>query len=345
MSEHSESRCPRCGSKSAGLRHCLNCGYQLAISDSLSHHGDPRNFPASEAGSKAGPKVGPQEQGSTSVHSAGQGGVRTLPAPAPEVLDVVESGTGGRQTRRLRVGLIVAALLAGVGGTYAIANGADSGDVNSEATTSSPARPSVVTSETASPAGSPSEEPQSDEPEDQAARSPQCWDGKRVTDLTKCTKPTGVKGLRWVFPGFRDQFRADDFRCRNRTQRQPDTQTSFGNQAWSLVWACAQRTSAGRAFVSYARVGYPGIAMRWYDLEQYPMSEGSKFTEVLAPSGELRWLRWEKRAKNGAWSITMLYHSQPFAITVRAPNKSAAEGLIRSSQLRLPMAVSGLPNL
>ena len=104
-------------------------------------------------------------------------------------------------------------------------------------------------------------------------RSLVCWNAVEVDDQTDCTKPKGVRGLRWVFPSFRpgqqncvDEIELNpSFRSRSPTASSPPrSRVASTSSACTTATprACLARTAAatgsrGRSSSSVTVTGRP----------------------------------------------------------------------------------------
>lgn len=62
-------------------------------------------------------------------------------------------------------------------------------------------------------AATPTQEGEEPQPEKVTARPKRCWDGRVTDSAAACSVPSGLKGLRWVYPSF-EQDRAECRRIR-----------------------------------------------------------------------------------------------------------------------------------
>ncbi|WP_309646974.1 hypothetical protein [Nocardioides sp.] len=124
-----------------------------------------------------------------------------------------------------------------------------------------------------------------------------CWDGQ---EAATCAAPTGVRGLRWVFPSFRPgtgscQERVRDQRKLERPLEWACTAPLDGSQV-SITYSVRTSTEAGLAYLR-----------RIFANQPQPAADGDRL--VFAGT---------KPGPDGRFEVTVAYADHPFAVTVAA---------------------------
>lgn len=155
-------------------------------------------------------------------------------------------------------------------------------------------------------------------PAHDAAASYRCWDGRGVADLSACASdPTGVKGLRWVFPG------ASEPACER--QAQP------GRPAF--VECTIPASSGGAVAVHYTQWS------RW--------SDGNRHYEGLEVRKRYRWrglVRWDIAAvsPNPPYKTALMYPDAPWSVTVYGWSVADRDEFLDRLQWKLPGDLRGV---
>jgi hypothetical protein len=128
-----------------------------------------------------------------------------------------------------------------------------------------------------------------------------CWDGTETT-LSECSEPTGLRGLRWVFPSFRPSDDAcERVRRSERNQERPlevACTSSFDQRPVTLTYSVRTSLDQGLTFLE-RRYGEP------------PTEDAD---------GERLVFRSQGADEDGLHSATVAYADHPFAVTVEAPD-------------------------
>jgi hypothetical protein len=129
-----------------------------------------------------------------------------------------------------------------------------------------------------------------------------CWDGSEEV-AADCTEPTGVAGLRWVFPS----FKPGEQRC---------SKVEYENAASGpLEYACRKRVEGTTARISYSERatlegGLTFFANRYDGVDPVPTAAG---TRTIYRESEPR--------GDGRYDVTVAYVNHPYAVTVTAVNE------------------------
>jgi hypothetical protein len=133
-----------------------------------------------------------------------------------------------------------------------------------------------------------------------------CWDGGAARAAEDCAPPSGVAGLRWVFPTFHPQ--RDD--CVDVLVEHPE----YPRPA---MYACELKVGRRWVAVTYMQLADVDAGRRYFE-KAFP---GSVREKVRGAGGTPYRYVWRKRTDD-AFVLASMYVDYPFAVTVSA---SAAE--------------------
>lgn len=318
--------CPSCGQTTTGDRFCTHCGASLASSRPTP--APPRTGPQVCLG--CGRPLAPEVSFCTECGRPVERGLEdtllgpptpVAPAPAPPV------STVARTTPRRRIAPWVAALVAmavlAVAAFIGVPRVMDLFRRDSEAPaatdTSAPATPGRSDSPSvgASPSGSPDSPSAHPTPAPSTAVPSQvrCWDGSTSDQLADCSLPTGVRGLRWVFPSF----------ARAR---------GCADQSWQLsssgiktaMWECPVTGPSGAAAVlRFSEFRSVREARFHYAAKG---QGGGRVTEVLGSDGRVERLVWRYPPAGGpASTMSSVYARYPYSMSIDAGSDEDREWL------------------
>lgn len=159
-----------------------------------------------------------------------------------------------------------------------------------------------------------------------APKTVTCWDGEQRTDPGDCGQPTGVRGLRWVFPS----FHPEDAACRNVRAEHPDFQGP-------TIWACEVEIAGSPVLITYSEL--TGVKESLAYLED--AYAGVRRTTVRAGEGD-RPIRYEwRRPFEDGYVVISLYVDHPYAVEVRAEDEVLREDALATVvKFRAPSAIS-----
>lgn len=138
-----------------------------------------------------------------------------------------------------------------------------------------------------------------------------CWDDSEAI-AADCPDPTGLPGLRWVFPSFRPA--AD--RCSKVTFRDVGTPRP-------LEHTCTVRVAGGKASISYSERTDLESGLRYFD-ERYA---GSR--PVRTAGGARLLYSSSAPRKDGTYDVTVALTTYPFAVTVSAGNERVRDAALQ----------------
>jgi len=141
-----------------------------------------------------------------------------------------------------------------------------------------------------------------------------CWDGTDAETLEQCSMPTGVGGLRWVFPHLAEQ------RCGRPTRSEPGV---------VLRVLCSSRFADGsRIQVGYYQWRTVRAGVAFYDAQELERSEDAGFHSWLGTAG------------GDTLKSALLYVEAPYSFTVTLPRD--AKPTSADLQLLQPRAATEL---
>ncbi|MDP2775023.1 MAG: hypothetical protein Q8O61_15835, partial [Nocardioides sp.] len=136
--------------------------------------------------------------------------------------------------------------------------------------------------------------------------------------------PTGVRGLRWVFPAFRPQSAG----CRDVLADNPTFQGP-------TMWACEAEISGSPVLITYSELSALADGLDY--LQQ--TYDDSQQTVVAARGGAPLRYEWRRPFEDG-FTVISLYAEHPFAVEVRAEDRGIREQALATVRFRPPGAIS-----
>ncbi|WP_340537815.1 hypothetical protein [Nocardioides sp. GXZ039] len=144
-----------------------------------------------------------------------------------------------------------------------------------------------------------------------------CWDGKEGPEAD-CTEPTGVAGLRWVYP----ELTPKSSDCKAlRMPRGSDKQES-------LAFACDVPLAGDEVRIVYTRYPSPEDAQH---------AASKKHHNMPPEEQDGREIYRDRKPHKGRWHLTSVYLDHPFSVSVEAStaklrNLALAELVTRSPE-------------
>jgi hypothetical protein len=131
-----------------------------------------------------------------------------------------------------------------------------------------------------------------------------CWDGAAAARLPECTEPTGVRGLRWVFPSLDNSVA-----CRRGSapeQDRPAMRSCVDHlpDGTKIEFSYSQWASVARATDHYDRTSY----------QKGPWRGGLTRWLIVSPAG--------------LYKAALMYPERPSSVTIYAPTESARDRAI-----------------
>lgn len=152
-----------------------------------------------------------------------------------------------------------------------------------------------------------------------------CWDGEERADADDCGQPTGVRGLRWVFPS----FRPGDQDCRNVRDDHPDFQGP-------TIWACFVEIAGSPVRVTYSELTEVAESIAYLEKSH----RGVERTTVRSRDGSAVRYEWRRRFEGG-YVLISVYAEHPYAVEVRAEDAVLREDALETVvRFRPPGAIS-----
>ena len=153
-----------------------------------------------------------------------------------------------------------------------------------------------------------------------------CWDTEEVPTADECTLPTGLAGLRWVFPS----FNPDEGECRNLLQ-------GVKNPTRPTAWRCDIVTKNGVLVqVNYLELVNAKSARIYYQ-KQF---EGVERLSVQDRQDQVFRYEWRQPTKLG-FQLATVYKDFPFAVVVNSENAAFRDKIFKSQvKFRQPKGVS-----
>ena len=169
-------------------------------------------------------------------------------------------------------------------------------------------------------AASPTQELEDSEPEDLTARPKRCWDGQVVARVAACSVPSGLKGLLWVYPSFKQ----DRGECRRI--RKPLSQRKV------LVYFCPFTVDNPDEGIRYSEWVSAPAAQETITRDFDPWLE----PKVQEDSGAWSvWIR-ESADEQGWFSSAVAYRDWPFSAEVVSNTRRASILACNFIELRAP---------
>lgn len=160
---------------------------------------------------------------------------------------------------------------------------------------------------------------------DPAPETVTCWDGEQRADPDDCGRPTGVRGLRWVFPS----FRPGDQGCRNVLDEHPSFQGP-------TMWACDVEIAGSPVVITYSEL--PDVKKSLVAVQR--SYDGVERTTVEADNGSPLRYEWRRPFEDG-YVLIAVYAEHPYAVEVRAEDEVLREDALATVvRFRTPSAIS-----
>jgi hypothetical protein len=169
-------------------------------------------------------------------------------------------------------------------------------------------------------AASPTQEVEDPEPEDVTPRPKRCWDGRVAARVADCSVPSGPKGLRWVYPSFKQ----DRGECRRI--RKPLSPRKV------LVYFCPFTADNPDEGIRYSEWVSAPAAQETITRDFDPWLE----PQVQEDSGAWSvWIR-ESADEQGWFSSAVAYRDWPFSAEVVSNTRRASILACNFIELRAP---------
>lgn len=150
-----------------------------------------------------------------------------------------------------------------------------------------------------------------------------CWDGEVVGSSGDCSAPSGVAGLRWVFPGFRPG--RDD--C-------VDVLIAHPEYARPTMYECETEVAGEQVTIAYMQLA-DVVAGRRYFEKTFTGEREKVRTADGAPSRYV----WRQRGDDG-FELASMYTDFPYAVTVTADRPRLRDRAQRGLDFRHPDKIS-----
>jgi hypothetical protein len=147
-----------------------------------------------------------------------------------------------------------------------------------------------------------------------------CWDGGTVESADACTAPSGVDGLRWVFP----TFHPDRDRC-------VDVLVAHPEYLRPAMYECDLKVSKHWVSVTYMQLADVDAGRRYFE-KSYPRSEREK---VRTAGGTPYRYVWRKATDEG-YELAAMYMDFPYAVSIRADATAYGDQALRELAFRHP---------
>ncbi len=147
-----------------------------------------------------------------------------------------------------------------------------------------------------------------------------CWDGTGADSVKTCTTPSGVDGLRWVFPTFRPQ--RDD--C-------IDVLVSHPEYLRPAMYECDFRFPQQSVSVTYNELADVEAARKYF-AKQYPDAEREV---VKSAEGTAYRYLWRQETDEG-YALAAMYIDYPYAVEIVAKSAKARDAALRKLDFRHP---------
>lgn len=152
-----------------------------------------------------------------------------------------------------------------------------------------------------------------------------CWDGEQRADPDACGQPTGVRGLRWVFPS----FHPSDEGCRNVLDEHPEFQGP-------TMWACDVEIAGSPVLITYSELTEIEESLRYLERNY----AGVERTTVKSDDGNTLRYEWRRPFEDG-YVLISVYAEHPYAVEVRAEDEVLREDALATVvKFRAPSALS-----
>lgn len=147
-----------------------------------------------------------------------------------------------------------------------------------------------------------------------------CWDGTGATSSDACTTPSGMEGLRWVFPTFHPQ-----------RDNCVDVLVSHPEYVRPAMYECDFKIPRQWVTVTYNELAAVDAARRYFE-KQYPEA---KREQVGTAEGTPYRYVWRKRTDEG-FALAAMYVDYPFAVEIVAKSAAARDRALRKLDFRHP---------
>lgn len=226
------------------------------------------------------------------------------PHPSPPLPPPRGYGTPGEPPSRAPyvLGALSVVLVVGlVALVFAVFGGDDGGEPDPAGETSGVAAPTAGATTVGPPQASPTGEPEpseSEEPSEEPEGAVTCWDDTTAAALDDCSMPTGVLGLRWVFPSLTDA------RCASPI-------TDAGDGAKTRLLCITKLADGNRAQLGYFEWDSVEQGQKFYDEQEL----GNKAEEdgIVAWAGTL----------GDQGKVAAMYADAPYSVTLTYPATAA----------------------
>lgn len=154
-----------------------------------------------------------------------------------------------------------------------------------------------------------------------------CWDRYGVDEVGDCSLPTGVAGLRWVFPSFKPG--RDD--C-------TDVLVTHPEYTRPTMWQCSAVVSGRTATVTFSELTSLESGLAHHERE-YADAKKSAFPD---PDGRVVRYVWRRPQPNdeGSYEMAAMYVEFPYAVSIEAPTLRIRDRVFEDIVLRDPDRIS-----
>ncbi|MDO9498136.1 MAG: hypothetical protein Q7J48_20700 [Nocardioides sp.] len=151
-----------------------------------------------------------------------------------------------------------------------------------------------------------------------------CWDGEQRTNPNACGRPTGVPGLRWVFPS----FRPGDEGCRDVLDDHPEFQGP-------TMWACDVEIAGSPVLITYSELTEVEESLAYLERSYADVDR----TTVKTTGGRPVRYEWRRPFEDG-YVLISVYAEHPYAVEVRAEDEVVREDALATVvKFRAPSAM------
>ncbi|WP_138874734.1 hypothetical protein [Nocardioides dongxiaopingii] len=132
-----------------------------------------------------------------------------------------------------------------------------------------------------------------------------CWD-RSVAPASECSEPTGLVGLRWVYPGIPARAAGCTPEGRTGERGREDGQAGAGD---TLAYVCPLPLGGDEVRLLYTR----------HATTEAGLERTARRHEGVEPEEDAGRLVYRgARPERGRWSLTAVYADHPFSVTVEA---------------------------